>query len=276
MDTVNKYTSLIESFSAVYDDDIRYKLEEEKNYKEFLIYVDALVEEGYDLSEYTYDELYEDWKSKLGAYALKTAQKYGPRALELGKKGAKEVARIPVTGTKTIVKGVLKPLQSKLGAAAATIAGAEAVLAGDKSLTRKALAKAGEGVAALGNAIYGDKPVAKPEPSKPKSQSLKVLGGKVVGYENFDMFDSVKNYLIDEGYAETEEAAIAIMANMSEEWKQSIVEQSAIASRTAAVVDDQRRGSYGMADDLNKTRKSLDKMKAYPNGFPNAAGVKGV
>jgi hypothetical protein len=66
------------------------------------------------------------------------------------------------------------------------------------------------------------------------------------------------------------------MRNMSEEWKKSIVEQSAIAQRAAAVVDDQRRGSYGMADDLNKTRKSLDKLKPYPNGFPNASGVKGV
>jgi hypothetical protein len=39
-----------------------------------------------------------------------------------------------------------------------------------------------------------------------------------------DMFDLVKGHLLDEGYADTEEAAIAIMANMSEEWKQSILE----------------------------------------------------
>jgi len=39
-----------------------------------------------------------------------------------------------------------------------------------------------------------------------------------------DLFDIVKGHLIDEGYADTEEAAVAIMANMSEEWRQSIVE----------------------------------------------------
>ena len=39
----------------------------------------------------------------------------------------------------------------------------------------------------------------------------------------FDMFDVVKGYLIGEGYADTEEAALAIMINMSEEWKQSII-----------------------------------------------------
>jgi len=39
-----------------------------------------------------------------------------------------------------------------------------------------------------------------------------------------DLFDIVKGHLLDEGYADTEEAALAIMANMSEEWRQSIVE----------------------------------------------------
>ena len=39
-----------------------------------------------------------------------------------------------------------------------------------------------------------------------------------------DLFDIVKGHLMSEGYADTEEAALAIMANMSEEWRQSIVE----------------------------------------------------
>ena len=42
--------------------------------------------------------------------------------------------------------------------------------------------------------------------------------------QNFDVFDAVLGYLIDEGYADTEEAATAIMANMSEGWRESIVE----------------------------------------------------
>jgi hypothetical protein len=40
-----------------------------------------------------------------------------------------------------------------------------------------------------------------------------------------DLFDIVKGHLMSEGYADTEEAALAIMANMSEEWRQSIIEQ---------------------------------------------------
>jgi len=41
---------------------------------------------------------------------------------------------------------------------------------------------------------------------------------------SLDIFDLVKGHLLDEGYADTEQAALVIMANMSEEWKQSIVE----------------------------------------------------
>ena len=40
-----------------------------------------------------------------------------------------------------------------------------------------------------------------------------------------DLFDIVMGHLIDEGYADTEEAAIAIMANMSEEWRYNIIEE---------------------------------------------------
>jgi hypothetical protein len=41
---------------------------------------------------------------------------------------------------------------------------------------------------------------------------------------DLDLFDIVQGYLLDEGYAETEEAAAVIMANMSEEWKTQIIE----------------------------------------------------
>jgi hypothetical protein len=43
--------------------------------------------------------------------------------------------------------------------------------------------------------------------------------------ESYELFDAILEYLVAEGYADTNDAAIAIMANMSEEWKQSIVEE---------------------------------------------------
>jgi hypothetical protein len=43
--------------------------------------------------------------------------------------------------------------------------------------------------------------------------------------QSFDPFDYILEYLVAEGYADTNEAAISIMANMSEEWRESIVEE---------------------------------------------------
>ena len=39
-----------------------------------------------------------------------------------------------------------------------------------------------------------------------------------------EIYNAIGGYLMAEGFAETEDAAVAIMANMSEEWRQSIVE----------------------------------------------------
>ena len=41
--------------------------------------------------------------------------------------------------------------------------------------------------------------------------------------DSYDYYDIILSYLLDEGYAETPEAAEAIMVNMSEEWRDSII-----------------------------------------------------
>jgi len=67
---------------------------------------------------------------------------------------------------------------------------------------------------------------ASPTPSGESDRLKKALDIKKSDVTSgFDMFDVVKGYLIGEGYADTEEAALAIMANMSEDWKYSIMEQ---------------------------------------------------
>jgi hypothetical protein len=67
--------------------------------------------------------------------------------------------------------------------------------------------------------------VSKPTAFSPTPAAKSTLKKPIVS--SFDMFDVVKGYLIGEGYADTEEAALAIMINMSEEWKQSIIEERA-------------------------------------------------
>ena len=60
--------------------------------------------------------------------------------------------------------------------------------------------------------------------SLPKGKKLERQKKTGVSAESFDLFDYILEHLVAEGYADTNEAAIAIMANMSGDWRQSIVE----------------------------------------------------
>ena len=70
------------------------------------------------------------------------------------------------------------------------------------------------------------------EPGKGRSRSGREFQLKVIEREKrrrsktneeVDIYDIILSHLLDEGYAETIESAEAIMVNMSEEWRQSIV-----------------------------------------------------
>ena len=86
-----------------------------------------------------------------------------------------------------------------------------------------------------------------------RAKSLEARGGKYTRAANrirrevetnknlnasydYDLYDLVLEYLLDEGYAETPEDATVIMANMSEQWFETIVEgseDSAVAGELA-------------------------------------------
>ena len=71
-----------------------------------------------------------------------------------------------------------------------------------------------------------------PKPGKGRSRSAREFQLKVVerekrrrerANEQIDLYDIILSHLLDEGYAETPEAAEVIMVNMSEEWRDSII-----------------------------------------------------
>src|SRR5210317_1340615 len=76
---------------------------------------------------------------------------------------------------------------------------------------------------------------------------------KKTGYgqlkQDVDMFELVKGHLMSEGYADSEKAALAIMANMSEEWRQSIVEDEQSSA-------DARERNKRTQDALDRRRSS--------------------
>jgi hypothetical protein len=65
--------------------------------------------------------------------------------------------------------------------------------------------------------------------------------------EETDLFDYLLEYLVAEGYADTNDAAIAIMANMSEEWKQSIVEETKRTEYLQKKFDAENKAKSGSA-----------------------------
>ena len=62
--------------------------------------------------------------------------------------------------------------------------------------------------------------------SSAKKDGLKSFNFKGGTYstESYDLYDTILEHLITEGYADTNENALVIMANMSEDWRESIVE----------------------------------------------------
>jgi len=69
-----------------------------------------------------------------------------------------------------------------------------------------------------------------------------------------DLYDIILSHLLDEGYADTEQAAEAIMANMSEDWRESIVGE---------VLDEELSGSRkGKASEiLNRKLRDVETLR---------------
>jgi len=59
-------------------------------------------------------------------------------------------------------------------------------------------------------------------PEEPEEKKMK---------EEYDIFDIILEYLVAEGYADTNQNALVIMANMSEEWKETILEAEVLAMK---------------------------------------------
>ena len=81
--------------------------------------------------------------------------------------------------------------------------------------------------------------------------------------EQVDLYDIILSHLLDEGYADTEQAAEAIMVNMSEDWRESIVEDAGIVSGLVGLA----LGAKGALHAAKKTKRLRD----YPKNF-----VKGI
>jgi hypothetical protein len=61
-----------------------------------------------------------------------------------------------------------------------------------------------------------------------EEKRFKTLGQSPAHNEEVDLYDIILSHLLDEGYADTEQAAEAIMVNMSEDWRESILSEDPV------------------------------------------------
>jgi hypothetical protein len=93
--------------------------------------------------------------------------------------------------------------------------------------------------------------------------------------EDYDIYDIILSHLLDEGYADTNENALVIMANMSEEWRENIIEQQTDPLKTAAENSKKRNDAYGS----KKFQQVVDDSPSNPrskNFNPNSLKTPGV
>ena len=88
--------------------------------------------------------------------------------------------------------------------------------------------------------------------------------------ESFDLFDTILEHLVAEGYADTNESALVIMANMSEDWRESIVEQSERVKQNYRSYDRRDRG--GSEEDHKKKLELQDLIRSVQGNSVKKSG----
>ena len=104
---------------------------------------------------------------------------------------------------------------------------------------------------------------------KPVRKGPKMKG--VIKKEEVDIYDVILSHLLDEGYADTEEAATVIMVNMSEEWREEIMEGMTMRDfkanrrklqRREASIDAEKRGHVSKNIVTHGRKYSPDEAKS--------------
>ncbi len=124
--------------------------------------------------------------------------------------------------------------------------------------TAQAVGKAAVKTAGATGAAVGAGVAARRKGATAAQTAGRVAGtfAKKIG-EEVDIYDIILSHLLDEGYADTEESATAIMVSMSEEWRQDIMERDVERGE-----EDNRREVKAH----NKSLKGKDGKPLYPSG----------
>ena len=312
--------SLMEAYQAVYTPQ---ELTEEQVWEGVENWVQSLLEEGYDLSDYTWEEMYEGYITEVNLAGQKGLDKVrsdmdaerqsatkldDARAKRFGPGVYRTVSPAPTAAK-------IEPYKSKFAGARDAAFEKAKQIKGSPVLGPKIVGSGGNGntsptPARPAATAPSPKPAAsktttpeKPMGGDPMDQWARAnptLAAKVKpgqsGYntirtrldadndrqENYDAYDLVLSHLINEGYADTQEAALAIMGNMSEDWREDILNTLDEAQKPLPRRKMENRmynvnmktGEAAGSDRNERIRSTLDAYKNDPEGEAAKARAK--
>ena len=238
---------LMEAYSNVYAPQ---ELTEEQVWEEVETWVNSLLEEGYDLSEYTWEEMYEDYAN---LNEVRTDPRGRPASGPMSVYGGRGTPSPDPEDDDNVSRMERAQRRVKRTQPRAKGMAADALFT-KYSARQKGMEHGGE---------------EGPGPKAPKRSGRSGRGANTdrggghaadrrrqalnASYE-YDTFDAILEHLVAEGYADTEEAALKIMANMSEEWRESILTEDPVQDyRDMKRADENRGGARGAELSHNTT-----------------------
>jgi len=194
-------------------------------------WVSQLISEGYDLDQYSDEELYEAYLEYLDEaltgprkeYALKRAEELRDRSRQVG-----DIAKRRRGGRHAISDKMDKRAAALVRLATREVDGGTKEKGSWETLPRK---RGGSGIKGdpkdmdfgvdHSRSQKSDKDLIK---SKLRKRALRKINRGMT--EELDLYDIISEYLVTESFCDSYEDADVIMANMSEEWRESILEET--------------------------------------------------
>lgn len=189
---------LFEAYQSVYTPQ---ELTEEQVWEQVENWVNSLLAEGYDLSDYTWEDMY-------AAYIEEAKKDEDEKEYEGYGKSSKFTQD---TDAKKFRPGVDVPKVKKFGRIS-------------KAMPPSISGHATKTISANTRASGGDAGAPRSQKIATTTKLVKTKSGwKKVQAEEFDAYDIILMHLLDEGYASNPDSAEKIMSNMSEQWIKSIL-----------------------------------------------------
>ena len=112
--------------------------------------------------------------------------------------------------------------------------------------------------AKLADTPYSQLPDDEKEKDRVSADAVRALYNRRNQREETDLFDYFLEYLVAEGYADTNDNALVIMANMSEQWRESILDEAYVDYKTGRLPSGRtpQQAAQSKADLLNAKERN--------------------